>query len=200
MGKVDELQHMKPIKGSLNTIAGDFAWDGTSNSPRKKYTPMILSVSTVEAREKPKKVPAIIFTDKDAEGISPHQHDLVVISITTSGYQISCVLLDGGSSTIVIFWTCFEALGISKDLLQLFHGTLVGCSGEQIELREYLDLGTTFGEAPIVKTVRLTYMVVDTDSPYSVIIGRPTLNSLGAVVSYTHLYMKFPTDGKVGVV
>ncbi|GAV77677.1 hypothetical protein CFOL_v3_21148 [Cephalotus follicularis] len=48
--------------------------------------------------------------------------------------------------------------------------------------------------------VEMTFLVVDTPSPYNVIIGRPGLNLIEAIVSTRHLLMKFPTRFGVGEV
>ncbi|GAV72338.1 hypothetical protein CFOL_v3_15826, partial [Cephalotus follicularis] len=44
----------------------------------------------------------------------------------------------------------------------------------------------------------MTFLVVDTPSPYNVIVGRPGLNLLEAIVSTRHLVVKFPTRFGVG--
>ncbi|GAV71999.1 hypothetical protein CFOL_v3_15488 [Cephalotus follicularis] len=44
----------------------------------------------------------------------------------------------------------------------------------------------------------MTFMVVDTPSPYNAIIGRPGLNLMEAIVSTRYLLMKFPTRFGVG--
>ncbi|GAV58111.1 hypothetical protein CFOL_v3_01645, partial [Cephalotus follicularis] len=46
--------------------------------------------------------------------------------------------------------------------------------------------------------VLMTFLVVDTPSPYNAIIGRPGLNLMEAIVSTRHLLMKFPTRFGVG--
>ncbi|GAV91957.1 LOW QUALITY PROTEIN: hypothetical protein CFOL_v3_35342, partial [Cephalotus follicularis] len=48
--------------------------------------------------------------------------------------------------------------------------------------------------------VEITFLVVDTPSPYNTIIRRPGLNLLEAIVSTRHLLMKFPTRFGVGEV
>ncbi|GAV73373.1 hypothetical protein CFOL_v3_16859, partial [Cephalotus follicularis] len=48
--------------------------------------------------------------------------------------------------------------------------------------------------------VEMTFLVVDTPSPYNAIVGRPGLNLLEAIVSTRHLLMKFPTRFGVGEV
>ncbi|GAV83659.1 hypothetical protein CFOL_v3_27105 [Cephalotus follicularis] len=44
----------------------------------------------------------------------------------------------------------------------------------------------------------MTFLVVDTPSPYNAIIGRPGLNLMEAIVSTRHLLMKFSTRYGVG--
>ncbi|GAV82809.1 hypothetical protein CFOL_v3_26260 [Cephalotus follicularis] len=44
----------------------------------------------------------------------------------------------------------------------------------------------------------MTFLVVDTPSPYNAIIGRPGLNLMEAIVSTRHLLMKFLTRFGVG--
>ncbi|GAV56602.1 hypothetical protein CFOL_v3_00144 [Cephalotus follicularis] len=48
--------------------------------------------------------------------------------------------------------------------------------------------------------VEMTFLVVDTPSPYNAIVGRPGLNFLEAIVSTRHLVMKFLTRFGVGEV
>nr|KYP33936.1 Transposon Ty3-I Gag-Pol polyprotein [Cajanus cajan] len=50
-----------------------------------------------------------------------------------------------------------------------------------------------------MKTVVARYLVVNAQSSYSILIGRPTLNKLGAIVSTSHLKVKYPLlSGAVG--
>ncbi|GAV72603.1 hypothetical protein CFOL_v3_16091, partial [Cephalotus follicularis] len=51
-----------------------------------------------------------------------------------------------------------------------------------------------------IPAVEMTFLVVDTPSPYNAIVGRPGLNLLEAIVSTRHLLMKFPTRFGVGEV
>ncbi|GAV90243.1 hypothetical protein CFOL_v3_33652 [Cephalotus follicularis] len=46
----------------------------------------------------------------------------------------------------------------------------------------------------------MTFLVVDTPSPYNAIVGRPCLNLMEAIVSTRYLVMKFPTRFGVGEV
>lgn len=70
-----------------------------------------------------------------------------------------------------------------------------------MEVYGYIDLRTTFGEGESTKIVTLRYQVVGATSSYNIIIDRPTLNALIALISYPHPCIKYPLpNGKVGVV
>ena len=59
-----------------------------------------------------------------------------------------------------------------------------------------MDLHTTFGEGRQTKTIPICYLVVDGNTFYNMLLGRPSLNSLGAIVSTPHL--AFPsTSGHI---
>ncbi|RDX66874.1 hypothetical protein CR513_54317, partial [Mucuna pruriens] len=55
-----------------------------------------------------------------------------------------------------------------------------------------------FGEGATVRIIPVLYTVIDTEASYNIIIGRPTLNRLGAVVSTYHMCMKFPVGWRIG--
>ena len=45
--------------------------------------------------------------------------------------------------------------------------------------------------------VEVDFIVVDAFSPYTAIMGRPWLHSLGAVSSILHQKVKYPSEGQV---
>jgi len=77
-------------------------------------------------------------------------------------------------------------------------GCLVGFAGDQVEVRGYIDLRKTFLDEEAVRTIVIRYVVVNTPSAYNLLLGRPSLNRLGAVFSTKHMKMKLPSlEGKV---
>ena len=81
---------------------------------------------------------------------------------------------------------------ISESNLSPYHGDLVGFSGERVNVIGVVELRTTFRTELNVKTIDARYLVIDSRALYHMILGRPSLNTLGAVVSTRHLVLKFP--------
>ena len=70
---------------------------------------------------------------------------------------------------------------------------IYGFSGEQVSTRGYIDLHTVFRDGAQTKTIPIRFLIVDAPTSYNVLLGHPSLNTLGAVVSTPHLAMKFPS-------
>lgn len=85
------------------------------------------------------------------------------------------------------------------DDLEPYDGILVGFSGDPIQMCGFLEARTKFGEERSVKTITIRYMVVNSLYSYNILLGRPAINKLRAIVSSIHLKMKYPTkEGGVG--
>lgn len=97
----------------------------------------------------------------------------------------------------MISLTCFNALRVLVYLLYPFQETLTGFSREQVDVRGWLDLWTTFSVAATTKTVLLRCMVANTASPYNIFVGRLALNAIEVVVSYAYLCVKYPISSRI---
>jgi len=70
-----------------------------------------------------------------------------------------------------------------------------------VEVRGYLELRTTFTDGAASRTESIRYLVVNTNSAYNILLGRPALNRLRAVSFTRHMKMKLPDlSGKVIVI
>jgi hypothetical protein len=91
-------------------------------------------------------------------------------------------------------WDLFDKLGLgSKDLIP-HKGRLINFTGNTIAPKGYVDLKVIFRKRLDSKVIPVRFIVVDCLSAYNGIIGRPTLNALGAIVSTIHVAMKFPRE------
>ncbi|XP_057446220.1 uncharacterized protein LOC130738281 [Lotus japonicus] len=199
----NEGQNRQPegkAKGRIHSIFGGFRGGGTTNSARKRYVHYINAVYSNDWGSWAINQPDIIFTVRDFEGVQPHEDDPIVVMLRIAEYEIERVLLDQGSSADLIYGDAFENLGLTESDLLPYDGSLVGFSGEKVFVRGYVELKTVFGEGKNAETFAIKFLVVKCTSPYNVLIGRPSLNRLGAIISTRHFTAKYPlSKGGVGV-
>ena len=60
-----------------------------------------------------------------------------------------------------------------------------------------IELPVTLGDFPVSTTKMMEFVVVYLPSAYSVLLGRPALVGLGAILSVRHLAIKFPTSSGI---
>ena len=116
----------------------------------------------------------ITFTKGDRRDVVPHDNDPIVISLVTAGRTVHRVLVDQGSSADVMFWPTFEKLQLSPDQLRPYGGCLYGFVSDQVEVRGYIELRTTFTDGLASRTEKVRYLVVNAPSAYNILLGRPT--------------------------
>jgi len=97
-----------------------------------------------------------------------------------------------------MFWDIFVGFQVPRDQLKSFDGVLVNFSVEQVEVRGYINIRTTFTNNHASSSIVIRYLAVNTPSSYNLLLRRPSLNKLGVVVSSIHLIVKFPTlEGEI---
>jgi len=75
--------HVTPILGDFNTIAGGFSGGGTSAASRKRYSWGELICKISELKPVPESI--IYFSSADKADVSPHENDPVVITVIIMG-------------------------------------------------------------------------------------------------------------------
>jgi hypothetical protein len=103
--------------------------------------------------------------------------------------QVRRVLVDTGSSTNILTLDALHGMGMSKNDLTPITMAIVGFSGE---VRHSVGEITLATEAKGVN-LQTCYTVMDFQSPYNAIIGRPWIHGMRAVSSTYHQTIKFPT-------
>jgi len=191
--------HEIPTHGEVHTISDGFSGGGPTASQCKKYVRSISSIAE-EFPDDPWESD-LVFTRANLRDVVPHDNDPVVISIVTAGRKVHKVLVDQGSSADVMFRSTFNKLQLSSDLLRPYTGCLYGFANNPVEVRGYLELRTTFTDGAASRTKSIQYLVVNANSAYNILLGRPALNRLRVVSSTRHMKMKLPDlSGKVIVI
>jgi len=119
------------------------------------------------------------------------QDDPMVITVEIKNYAIKKVLVDQGNSIDILYWATYQKLQLPDTATVPYDESIYGFSGEQVSTRGYIDLHTVFRDGTQTKTIPIRFLIVDAPTSYNVLLGRPSLNTLGAVVSTPHLAMKF---------
>ncbi|GAV67510.1 hypothetical protein CFOL_v3_11015, partial [Cephalotus follicularis] len=122
----------------------------------------------------------ISFSEADYEGVRLPHDDPVVVTLLVELFTMKRILIDNGSSADILYKHAFDQLRIPVDQLKPVKTPLVGFAGETIHPLGSINLFVVAGTAPRQTQVEMTFLVVDTPSPYNAIIGRPGLNLLEA--------------------
>ncbi|GAV70879.1 hypothetical protein CFOL_v3_14377, partial [Cephalotus follicularis] len=122
----------------------------------------------------------ISFSEADYEGVRLPHDDPVVVTLLVELFTMKRILIDNGSSADILYKHAFDQLRIPVDQLKPVKTPLVGFAGETIHPLGSINLSVVAGTAPRQTQVEMTFLVVDTPSPYNAIVGRPGLNLLEA--------------------
>ena len=133
------------------------------------------------------------FSDEDKIGtIQPHDDALVII-LRIGGYDVKRVMVNQGSATEIMYPDLFKWLNLRTEDLTPYSSPLISFEGKVIIPKGQIRLLMQTSS----ETVEVDFIVVDTYSPYTAIVARPWLHTLGAVSSTLHQKIKYPSGGKI---
>ncbi|XP_058189307.1 uncharacterized protein LOC131306895 [Rhododendron vialii] len=194
--------------GEIKIIHGGFAGGGESSHARKAQlrklrTEEYLEVNIIDRPSKIQKkeeIP-IIFSEEDLKGIQIPHDDPLVITIVIANYLTRRVLIDSGSSADILYLHAYDQLKVGRERLRPMASPLVGFAGTPVYPAGQIALPITMGEEKSQITGMIDFIVVDCpSSAYNAILGRTTLNKIGAIISTYHLMIKFPTSEGVACI
>ncbi|RDX94357.1 hypothetical protein CR513_23277, partial [Mucuna pruriens] len=169
-------------RGVITTISSGGANMAKGNPRARDVLAVHVKVGTTPST-------TITFSERDMRYEPPRQDETMVISVVMAEYKVERVLIDQGNSANILYWLMYKRLGFPLADLELCLGSLYGFIGKHVMIKGIIELETTFGERSHTCTIPILYTMVDVDASYNIIIGRPTLNKLGAVVSTLHVYV-----------
>ena len=103
------------------------------------------------------------------------------------------VMVDQGSAAEIMYPNLYKGLGLKPEDLTTYSSPLVSFEGKMVIPKGQIRLPVQAG----MDMVEVDFIVVDAFSPYTAIMGRPWLHSLGAVSSTLHQKVKYPSGGQV---
>ena len=101
--------------------------------------------------------------------------------------------MDQGSGIEIIYPDLYKRLNLKSKDLTAYDSLLVNFDGKVVILRGQIRLPMQVG----LEVVEVEFIVVDAYSPYTAIIARPWLHTLGAVSSTLHLKVKYPSGNQI---
>ncbi|KAJ9557123.1 hypothetical protein OSB04_011737 [Centaurea solstitialis] len=131
----------------------------------------------------------ITFDKDDTQGVHHKHHDALVIQLTIENCSTKKILIDGGSSANVIFADTLKVIGIERSEIVRRSTTLIGFNGDPMNTLGEIIL-PVFAKGINKQT---KFNVVDCQSAYNVILGRPWIHEMKAVPSTYHQKIKFPS-------
>ena len=153
-----------------------------------------------EFQPEPKKArvnsyPTLSFLEEDKIGTTQPHDDALLITLRIGGYDVKRVMVDGG------WWQrCRDYVPDLYKGLKLKPKNLMPYSSPLMSFDRKLVIPKGMIRLPIQtspKIVEVNFIVVDTYSPYTTIVGRPWLHTLGAVASSLHQKVKFPSGDQI---
>ena len=173
----------RPPLGTINVI---FAALGRTRSCPSR----VMSVACLpfeDTSREPKRArlerPLVLgFSDEDKIGtIQPHD-DALVITLRIGGYDVKRVMVDQGSVAEIMYPNLYKGLSLRAEDLIPYSSPLVSFEGKVIIPKGQIRLPVQTSS----ETVEVDFIVVDVYSPYTAIVARPWLHTLGAVSSTLH--------------
>ena len=173
----------KPPLGTINLI---FAALGRTRSCPFR----IMSVSCYsdeDSNSMPKRiktnVPLVLsFSDADKQGtIRPHD-DALVVTLRIGGYDVKRVMVDQGCAAKIMYPDLYKGLDLKLEDLTVYSSHLVSFEGKMVVPKGQIRLPVQAS----TDVVKMDFIVADAFSPYTAIMSRPWLHSLGAVSSTLH--------------
>ena len=105
------------------------------------------------------------------------------------------MLVDGGSSIDILFRNSLPALKLTPAQLKPYDAQFWGVfSGQSSVPLGQITLPVQFGTPDHFRTEFVNFVVADFDGTYHAILGRPSLTKFMAVLHYSYLVLKIPTE------
>ncbi|XP_065631660.1 uncharacterized protein LOC136068440 [Quercus suber] len=124
--------------------------------------------------------------------LPPHD-DALVVTLKIGGYDVKRVMVDQGRAVEIMYPDLFKGLNLTLDDLTPYCSPLISFEGRMVTRKGQIRLPVQTGS----KIVEVDFIVVDICSPYTAIVARPWLHTLGAVSSTLHQKVKYPSEWRV---
>ena len=106
----------------------------------------------------------------------------MLITLRIRGYDVKRVMVDEGSAAEIMYPDLYKGLKLKLEDLLPYSSPLMSFNGKLVIPKGMIRLPVQMGP----EIVEVNFIVVDTYSPYTTIVSRPWLHTLGVVASSLH--------------
>lgn len=153
------------------------------------------NLNTVEVYQLHDVETSITFSQSDHPPAVPRLgHAPLVLDAQIGGYDMDKIFMDGGSSINVIFVSTIHKMLIPRSVWKKSSTVLYGVvPGEAATSLGLIELKVVFGSRRNFARHTLEFEVLDWQSQYHAILGRPAFAQFMEVPHYAYLKLKTPT-------
>ena len=103
------------------------------------------------------------------------------------------VLVDQGNAVEIMYPDLHKGLNLKSEDLMAYESPLISFEGKTVIPKGQIRLPIQTDS----EIVEVDFIVIDSYSPYTAIVARPWLHTLGVVSSTLHQKVKYPSEGLV---
>ncbi|GKV40237.1 hypothetical protein SLEP1_g47906 [Rubroshorea leprosula] len=165
---------LPPPARVIHMITGGLEAGELSSKQRKLYVREVKHQNRTQKRkfdDAEWKNQPITFTSADLETIVTPHNDPLVTSITINNCEVQRVLVDTGSAPDIMYFHCFESLGLDPALLQQYDGPIYGFNNQPVPVEGVLTMNVAFGSGRSYVTPSVMFLVIKMASSFNVVIA-----------------------------
>ncbi|GLT81869.1 hypothetical protein SLE2022_002980 [Rubroshorea leprosula] len=139
---------LPPPARIIHMITGGLETGGLSSKQRKLYVKEVKHQNRAQKQKFDNadwKNQPITFTLADFDTVVTPHSDPLVTSVTINNCEVQRVLVDTGNAPNIMYFHCFESLGLDPALLQRYDGSIYGFNNQPVQVEEVLTLNVAFG-------------------------------------------------------
>ena len=134
----------------------------------------VARLSSDEGVSEPKRAKVLIqptlgFSNEDKAGIIQPHDDALVVTLRIGGYDMRQVLVDQGNAVEIMYLDLYKGLNLKSEDLTAYESPLVSFEGKTVIPKSPIKLSIQIDS----EIVEVDFIVVDSYSPYTVIVARP---------------------------
>ena len=116
-----------------------------------------------------KTYPILSFSEEDKIGTTQPHDNALLITLRIGDYDLKRVMVDDGSATEIMYPDLYKGLKLKLEDLTPYSSPLMSFDGKLVIPKGMIRLPIQIGP----EIVEVNFIVVDTYSPYTAIVGRP---------------------------